>query len=1023
MSAFSPKSSTDTTADPRQRARVRRDRVLELDDLVADWTWLDGRDRWLARELFGSGTVRGLDVSVDSAAQRVFVEPGVALDRAGRLIAVPERQGASLVPWMPSSTRTALYLTLSAASRTAAPLPTPGISCDADEQTEPSRIVDAFELCLQSAPPTSSDEPARLRALIGILKRVEERTQGALPRARWVDAVSEAVAAVLAGGVWTALAVAPGDRSALLGLAPLIWVTRVRGATGAVDARGGADGGVLLARLVIQGDAVTVDSTDRQVVLSNVALRGLAGDMWEEEGEETEVEEEMGDNGTDLANRLSALERDLDMAEAYVRSAWDAVHIDRQVTRESLLDLRDALQTTLASIQQDLKGFPETDAPDPLPPVGFGDDIKVFQNFVRDMAGPTNEEMAGILTMDELVSDLTGAWADRVVVDAARALRDLRDRCELNLGVDLDDLLRGLWAKWEPTWALLTTDEQKAAQARTGPLSLALEAPLNLASPTAATGSTGLQDRIAAAESALAWLTTEAKAVSENPPTGYRFSRITLTFMTNAKTDMAAARHTATGLTQGGRERAPISYDGLSNEMATELSANYRSGALVPGLYATDESLAVSAIQRGFDSAWLDTHSAQFAVTCKEAIRARLRVDWGEDWEDHVGLLCRAIAVGEVITGTTAGEAWSSEPAITPEREDGSGYPVTFGSDPELSDRVERMEKRWVKLESDLIQLRAIQPAVLDSSFVQSTSADIKAAVFEAEGRVRQAAGGEFYVLAPAISSQTAVTLKAAFADYVAGNLPSRQDTYDQGIQRKDWPNKRTAWLEANQASADDALADRRAATVDEVLGTALSKILATHSLTRAMGSAMGLGTLSTTWDRIQATITALGTAIKTIWKLKGLTEEPAGSRPRTTPRVFGLSFRDTGEHPLMPASASPALLAMRFTWDGAPAVSGYDSIRVAPVGPGTDDQQHLLVETIYDADGAAVSATPITGAEDSPWFVEQLDAAHASSQFPELASALSNGATLLRFTALRPATRPPAGVSVQVTSLSGGSS
>lgn len=277
MSRPRPVSLDPPAADPRERPLYRRDRPLYAEDLAAMDAWLDGRDRWLARELFGVGTLRGLEVTVDEARARVQVSEGVALDGAGRLICVPEPQAASLAPWLGRASPVTLYLTLRADRELVRPLPVLGGGAISDEELAPSRARDGFLLALEAESPPLPDELLQLAALRAVLDAVGEGTEGAVEAGGWPDAISSAVEATLRGETPTAIRVAPGARAALLAAAPRIWVTRVRGGAAVIDARGGSEGPILLAELRISGRGVEIDLSRRPVIVSVLALAALRG--------------------------------------------------------------------------------------------------------------------------------------------------------------------------------------------------------------------------------------------------------------------------------------------------------------------------------------------------------------------------------------------------------------------------------------------------------------------------------------------------------------------------------------------------------------------------------------------------------------------------------------------------------------------------------------------------------------------------------------------------------------------------
>jgi len=106
-----------TRPDPLSRPGVQPDRVvyatgalLDADDFLAEQTYHRGRLARALSYLEGSGTVAGLRVRIDvreeeeggeeAGEERVFVEPGMALDRLGRIVEVPRLACLRLGRWL-----------------------------------------------------------------------------------------------------------------------------------------------------------------------------------------------------------------------------------------------------------------------------------------------------------------------------------------------------------------------------------------------------------------------------------------------------------------------------------------------------------------------------------------------------------------------------------------------------------------------------------------------------------------------------------------------------------------------------------------------------------------------------------------------------------------------------------------------------------------------------------------------------------------------------------------------------------
>src|ERR671917_652348 len=88
--------------DPSKHVRYTLGMVLGVDDFDQEFAYLAGRDRWLARDLSGYGTIWGLRVSieVEASGPRVNVAPGAAVTPCGQLVCVTPAQCASLNEWL-----------------------------------------------------------------------------------------------------------------------------------------------------------------------------------------------------------------------------------------------------------------------------------------------------------------------------------------------------------------------------------------------------------------------------------------------------------------------------------------------------------------------------------------------------------------------------------------------------------------------------------------------------------------------------------------------------------------------------------------------------------------------------------------------------------------------------------------------------------------------------------------------------------------------------------------------------------
>lgn len=183
---------TGTPPDPTQHVNYARGMVLGVDDFVQEFTWLDGRDRWQARDALGYGTLSGLRVMAEidgTDGPRLHVGAGSALMPSGRHVCVPADQCAVINRWLAKSDNAAivnrllnpgspplsppvsppavtdgtvsLFLTLCWADCKTRPVPIPGEPCRSeDELMAPSRIADDFRLELREFAPLQTEEDA-----------------------------------------------------------------------------------------------------------------------------------------------------------------------------------------------------------------------------------------------------------------------------------------------------------------------------------------------------------------------------------------------------------------------------------------------------------------------------------------------------------------------------------------------------------------------------------------------------------------------------------------------------------------------------------------------------------------------------------------------------------------------------------------------------------------------------------------------------------------------------------------------
>lgn len=161
-------------ADPCKRVNYTLGMLLGVDDFVQESAYHGARRREMARELFGYGTVHGLQVVVepeDDRGPRVRVMPGMAWLPSGTPVCVDGPQCANLNDWLAahaaelpplvSGATLDLYLVLSHAQCLTDNVPIPGEPCrDDSELMQPSRVADGFRLELRLAAPPQREEDA-----------------------------------------------------------------------------------------------------------------------------------------------------------------------------------------------------------------------------------------------------------------------------------------------------------------------------------------------------------------------------------------------------------------------------------------------------------------------------------------------------------------------------------------------------------------------------------------------------------------------------------------------------------------------------------------------------------------------------------------------------------------------------------------------------------------------------------------------------------------------------------------------
>lgn len=98
---FAPTDPLEARPVP-ERVNYATGMMLQADDFAAEQTYHRGRLAQLSRYLLGHGTLAGLRVVPPGSNDNLLelrVEPGLAIDRYGRLIEIPAAQCIRLAPW------------------------------------------------------------------------------------------------------------------------------------------------------------------------------------------------------------------------------------------------------------------------------------------------------------------------------------------------------------------------------------------------------------------------------------------------------------------------------------------------------------------------------------------------------------------------------------------------------------------------------------------------------------------------------------------------------------------------------------------------------------------------------------------------------------------------------------------------------------------------------------------------------------------------------------------------------------
>ena len=253
MNASPAPAAASVTPTPTKHVNYTLGMVLGVDDLIQEFTFLNGRQEAHARDAIGYGTVTGLQLTVETDARgpRVMVSPGVALGPRGDVIRVCAAQCAYVADWMrdhrreiadrlasPPAGAISAFVTLCYRDCPTDPVPIPGEPCRSEEDLSAfSRLADDFRLELRFDPPGQGEEDA-LRAF------VEWLSQGPVGGARPGSTVGELLDAIRAAALivssppgapmfgdsvpMPSLRIAADDACEFVRAAFRLWVTELR---------------------------------------------------------------------------------------------------------------------------------------------------------------------------------------------------------------------------------------------------------------------------------------------------------------------------------------------------------------------------------------------------------------------------------------------------------------------------------------------------------------------------------------------------------------------------------------------------------------------------------------------------------------------------------------------------------------------------------------------------------------------------------------------------------------------------
>jgi len=240
--------------DPSKHVNYTLGMLLGVDDFNQEFAYLSGRDKWMARDVVGYGTLCGMKLSLDSTAQgpRISVSCGTALSPRGQLICLHPAQCAFLKDWLaanqaavfgavgsPPGSVLNLWLVVCYRHCPVDPVPIAGEPCrSAADLMAPSRLVDDFRLEFRLVAPEQQEEDA-VRDFVAWLDQIQvtdapgyfptlDQFVSALRAALVPASPLDAGAYFQTGSPLTGIHVHPAQVGDYLRAAFRIWVTEIR---------------------------------------------------------------------------------------------------------------------------------------------------------------------------------------------------------------------------------------------------------------------------------------------------------------------------------------------------------------------------------------------------------------------------------------------------------------------------------------------------------------------------------------------------------------------------------------------------------------------------------------------------------------------------------------------------------------------------------------------------------------------------------------------------------------------------